>query len=105
MAWASKRGARPRTRSSTGLPSITGEGCIRPWTTRAPWRSRKIGVASKKHWRHKSGAMGGAARGQGYSEWLQASYTVSKVLFHKHLELSPYFRADGVLLEFKPATA
>ena len=31
--------------------------------------------------------------------------TVSKVLFHKHLELSPYFRADGVLLEFKPATA
>src|SRR3954469_21591716 len=65
MAWASKRGARPKTRSSTGLPSITEEGCIRPWTTRAPWRSRKIGVASKKHWRHKSGAMGGAARGQG----------------------------------------
>jgi hypothetical protein len=31
--------------------------------------------------------------------------TVSKVLFRKHLELSPYFRADGVLLEFKPATA
>jgi hypothetical protein len=31
--------------------------------------------------------------------------TVSKVLFRKHLELSPYFRSDGVLLEFKPATA
>ena len=42
------------------------EGCIRPWATRAPWRSRKIGVASKRHWRHKSGAMGGAARGQGH---------------------------------------
>ena len=32
-------------------------------------------------------------------------HTVSKVLFRKHLELSPYFRSDGVLLEFKPATA
>src|SRR3954469_12390945 len=67
MAWASKRGARPKTRSSTGLPSITEEGCIRPWATRAPWRSRKIGVASKRHWWHKSGAMGGVARGQGQS--------------------------------------
>ena len=31
--------------------------------------------------------------------------TVSKVLFRKHLELSPYFRSDGELLEFTPATA
>jgi hypothetical protein len=41
------------------------------------------------------------------SPGLEAStfHTVSKVLFRKHLELSPYFRSDGVLLEFKPATA
>src|SRR3954451_20083875 len=43
------------------------KGCIRPWATQAQWRSRKIGVASKRHWWHKSGAMGGAARGQGQS--------------------------------------
>src|SRR3954467_2310351 len=56
------------TRSSTGLPFTTEEGCIRPWATRAQWRSRKIGVASKRHWWHKSGAMGGVARGQGHSK-------------------------------------
>jgi DNA invertase Pin-like site-specific DNA recombinase len=33
------------------------------------------------------------------------THTVSKVLFRKHLELSPYFRSDGELLEFTPATA
>src|SRR3954470_24609764 len=43
----------------------TEEGCIRPWATRAPWHSRKVGVASKRRRRHNAGAMGGAARGQG----------------------------------------
>jgi hypothetical protein len=39
--------------------------CIRPWATRAQWRSRKIGVASRRRRRHDAGAMGGPVRRQG----------------------------------------
>src|SRR3954454_17117218 len=47
------------------LRCTIGKRCIRPWDTQAQWRSRKIGVASKRCRRHNAGAMGGTARGQG----------------------------------------
>ena len=66
--FAEMKGAKPRTRSWTGLPSTITDGSIRRWAMPVPWRSNKNGLPGKSAWQHSQYVKRDAARGQGHSD-------------------------------------
>ena len=66
--FAEMKGAKPRTRSWTGLPSTITDGSIRRWAMPVPRRSNKNGLPGKLAWQHSQYVKGDATRGQGHSD-------------------------------------